>query len=441
MIDALDSSGNHNSGWSGVAWGQRVRDNCGMKLLPTTISRAFFLAAAVWTGMAGAMLAAENAEDAFNQAKHAMDHGEYDAAIQKLDEAIRLEPKQAKHRGLRGVVWLRKGDYAQGTADLKAAIAMNPGDVGAKAPTPPAIKLSDEVLRHGKQQVARMLKDRPAMAQYGEETAFLRDWAERKFAGESFGALIDWDPSPPLHSDAEHLAPDGDDHAAVLVEANYTAGPNEGKPRSFEELWAGAVYELHNVVYAREFVRLNDEAAEGKLSKNAFVAGILRYELLAAQQTRAFYLRVFLPWAEKKKLPTDPKLWFCDWWDTPRTVLQSFTDKSEYPWRPYARTHDWATVHRFWRQEKYLKAKKILEQMIEEEGYDEEDSDVSYWIGRCYVHLNKPAEAIEAFTEAIRLEPHSAESYRARGEVYEKLGEKTKAEADLKMAKELEGGE
>jgi tetratricopeptide (TPR) repeat protein len=395
----------------------------------------------VWVGLAALALAANDAEDAFHQAKHDMDNGDYDAAIEQLDEAIRLEPKQAKHQGLRGMAWLRKGEYAKGIADLKAAIAMNPGDTGAKDPPPPANRLSAEAIQHGRQQVEKMLKDRPAMAQYGEEAAFLREWAARKFAGEDFGELIDWDPSPPLHSDAEHLAPEGDDHAAILVEADYASGPNRGSPRGFEELWAGAVFELHNVVYAREFVRLNDAAAEGTVSKKAFVAGIVQYELLAAQQTRAFYLRVFLPWAEKKTLPTDPKLWFCDWWDTPKNVLRSFTDKSAYPWRPYARTHDWATVHLFWRQGKFLNSKRLLDKMQKEEGYEEDDSDVSYWLGRCLVHLKKPNEAIAAFNEAIRLDPKSADAYRARGELYQKLGEKAKAEADLAKAKELERGE
>ena len=87
------------------------------------------------------------------------------------------------------------------------------------------------------------------------------------------------------------------------------------------------------------------------------MAGILKYELLAAQHTRAFYVQVFLPWAEKKKLPTDPSLWFCDWWDTPDEVLQSFRDQSAYPWRPYARTHDWATVHRSWHQGRIRRAR------------------------------------------------------------------------------------
>ena len=151
-----------------------------------------------------------------------------------------------------------------------------------------------------------MLRDRPAMAEFGDEAKFLRDWAERKFAGEDFVEPIDWDPSPPLHSDAEHLAPGDGENAAILVEAHYTGGPNEGKPRSFEELWAGAIYELHNVNYAREFVRLNDEADRGRVSKEAFVAGILKYELRAAQRTRAFYLERLPPLGREEEAADRP---------------------------------------------------------------------------------------------------------------------------------------
>jgi Flp pilus assembly protein TadD len=407
-----------------------------MRLLLPTKCGAVLIAVAACSGAVAP--AADQGSLAFDQAKQSLAKRDYDGALARLDEAVRHEPKQATFRGLRGVTWLRKGDYAKGAADLKAAVALNPGDAGLRYKPSHDVPLSAEAVRHGREQVAAMLHDRPAMAQFGDEAKFIRDWAERKFAGEDFGEPLDWDPSPPLHSDAEHLAPGDGDHAAILVEADYTTGPNDGKPRSFEELWAGAVYELHNVNYAREFVRLNEEADQGKVSKEAFVAGILKYELLAAQRTRAFYLQVFLPWAEKKKLPTDPTLWFCDWWDTPETVLKSFADKSAYPWRPYARVHDWATVHRYWRRGKDEKALKLLEQMRAENDYDDELSDVSYWIGRCLIRLNKPKEAISALSEAIDLDPENAPAYRTRGEVYEKLGEKSKAAADLERAKKLE---
>ncbi len=381
------------------------------------------------------------AETAFQHGLAALAKGNLDAAVARFDDAVRLEPKQAKFMGLRGVARLYKGDYARGAADLKAAVALNPGDAGANYRPASDAKLSAESLRHGREQVAAMLRDRPAMARFGEEAGFLRDWAMKKFAGEDFGEPIDWDPSPPLHSDAEHLAPGDGQNAVILVEARYTTGPKENQPRGFEELWAGAVYELHNVCFAREYIRLNAEADEGKVSKEEFVAGILKFELQAAQRTRAFYLRVFLPWAERKKLPTDPSLWFCDWWDSPEDALKNFANRAAYPWRPYARQHDWATVHHEWRRGRFAKAQKLLEQMQTEKGYDEELSDVSYWIGRCWMERGHPTEAVAAFSEAIRIDPDDAEAYLVRGEAYEKLGEKAKAAADRKKAKELEAEE
>jgi tetratricopeptide (TPR) repeat protein len=374
----------------------------------------------------------------YSQTQEAIAEGEFDQALALMDKALETSPREAKYRGLRGVAWLGKGDYAKGAADLRAAVELNAGDAGNEKPPQDAqVKLSPAALEHGRRQVERMLRDRPAMAKHAKEAEFLRDWAARKFAGEDFGELIDWDPSPPLHSDAEHIAPTDHAHAAILVAAEYDEGPKEGQPRSFEELWAGAVYELYNVFYSRRFIELNKLADEGTITKDEFVGGILRLELRAAQQTRAFYLRHYLPWTEKQKLPTNATLWFCDWWDRPETVLQSFTDHAAYPWRPYGRTYDWAAVHRLWSGGKNEEAIKVLKGMFEEEGYEEDDADVMYWIGRCRMRLDQPAEAVKAFSEAIRLEPDFAGAYRARGEAHEKLGAKDKAKADFAKADEL----
>ena len=380
----------------------------------------------------------EHLDHFFEHAKQAIEDGDYDAALALMDKAVAEAPKAAKYRGLRGVALLCMGKYAKGEADLKAAIALNPGDAGAKkansakSPPPP------DRQKHGRLQVERMLHDRPAMNRYGAEADFLRRWAEAKFAGEDFGEPINWDSSPPLHSDAEHIAPDGEDNAAIMIEEKYTEGPHRGKPRSFEELWAGAVFELYNVSFARDFIRFHENAEQGKLTKEEFVVGILKLELLAAQQTRAFYVNQFLPFAAKKKLKTDPTLWFCEWWDSPDTVLQSFTDKTAYPWHPYAREFDWIAVHRHWREKQYEKAWKLLKPMLAEESHEDEQSEVKYWIGSCLVKLGKTSEALAAFDESIRLDPGNSDAYRGRGKLHEQLGDKSKAKADLARAKRLE---
>jgi tetratricopeptide (TPR) repeat protein len=390
--------------------------------------------------LAGAVssLAAEKSELAFEQAKAAIAQGNYDGAIALLNQALKSDPRRARLYGYRAIAYLRKGDYTAGKADLKAAIRHNPNDAGQDYPPPPAIKLSAAALQQGERQVSQMLQDRPAMDQFGEYAGFLRNWAARRFAGEYLGTPIDWSNHPPIDSDAEHLAPDEHSNAAIMVAPIYESGPHRGQPRSFEELWAGAIYELHNVCFAKEFVRLHKEAELGRVSKRDFVAGILKFELRAAQQTRAFYLQCLLPWLEKKKLPTDPTLWFCDWWDSPQRALQSFSDKSAYPWRPYARMHDWATVNRRWRLGKVKNAVGLLEEMRAEKGYEDDEADVCLWIGRCLQRINRPTEAMTAFDESIRLDPENPEAYQDRGNLYQQLGKPDKAQADWKKAQELE---
>ena len=164
-------------------------------------------------GWLGASALAADADQAYQQAILALQHKDFDRALAEFDEAIRIDPNQARFRGLRGTVWIRKGDIAKGIADLNAAIRMNAGDAGAGYQAASAIRLSDKAKQQGRQQVEKMLRDRPAMSQYGVDADFLRQWAARRFAGEGVGQPIDWDPTPPLHSDAEHLAPSDDEPA------------------------------------------------------------------------------------------------------------------------------------------------------------------------------------------------------------------------------------
>jgi len=148
---------------------------------------------------------ANEAERAFEQAKHALAHDDFDSAIARLDEAIRLEPKQAKFQGMRGVAWLRKGEFAKGTADLKAAMQLTPGDA--------AWIIRRRRRRSFRRKLcarsaagARMLSDRRGWPSTKGRRAFCAIGGA-EVCGEDFGELIDWDPSAPLHSDADIWRP------------------------------------------------------------------------------------------------------------------------------------------------------------------------------------------------------------------------------------------
>jgi tetratricopeptide (TPR) repeat protein len=385
-----------------------------------------------------AILPADEAEDAYQRGLKTLRQGSFDQAAADFNEAVKLKPNEAKFHGMRATAWLRKGDFDQGIADLKEAIRLNPHDLGMNYQPSSNKELSPEALKHGQKQVDKMLADRPAMAQYGDEAAFLRNWAARKFAGEDVGSLIDWDPTVPLHSDAENLAPEGKLHGSIMIEPRYTDGPKQGQPRSFEELWAGAVFELHNINYAKEFVRLHKEADQGKVSKRDFVSGIVKYEVLAAQQTRAYYIQEFLPFAINKKLPTDATLWFTNWWVQPDDALQQFTDKTAYPWRPYARDHDWSTVDRYWRRRRYERAVSLLQQMCAESANMSDHAEVHLWLGRCRIQLGQYTLAVQELTASIHLDPTDPVAFRNRARAYQFLNETERAEIDQKRAEELE---
>ncbi|MCC6123998.1 MAG: tetratricopeptide repeat protein [Pirellulales bacterium] len=391
-------------------------------------------------GCASSMLRGDDAADAFERGARALTRKRFDRAIIDFTEAVKLQPKEAKYQGMLSVALLDNGDYEKGAAALKSAVELHPGDVGGDykpttdKPLPPA------ALEHGRQQVRKMLADRPAMAEYAAESGFLRDWAARKFAGEDLGSLIDWDPEPPTDSDAEHTAPGETEHGSIQVHPEYTHGRRVGRPRNFEELWAGAVYELHNINNARHFVKLHERAAAGKVSKEAFVGGIVKHEVVAAQQTRAFYLKVFLPFAAKQQLSTQPTLWFAQWWDQPDEALKGFTDKSAYPWQPYARQYDWLTVEHLFDISEFDKAARLLAAMCGETDGQYDHADVHLWLGRCHLKLNRPKEAVEEFGTALKMLPDYAEIYQYRAQAYERLGEKEKAAADEKKFKELNRG-
>lgn len=57
--------------------------------------------------------------------------------------------------------------------------------------------------------------------------------------------------------------------------------------------------------------------------------------------------------------------------------------------------------------------------------------------GYAYARMNRFDCAIEDYTRAIGLDPQNGHSYHNRGILYEKLGEREKAQADLRLARDL----
>ena len=364
---------------------------------------------------------------------------QHDKALADLTKAAALKPDDAAILGERAVEQLLMSKYAEGIADMRRAIALNKNDAGQNYRPNRDVELSAAAIKHGEQQVEAMLRDRPPMAEYGDEAAFLRKWAARKFAGEDVGETVDWDPQPPTDSDAEHIAPTAENRGRIMVDLNYQQGPQRGKPRTFEELWSRAAFELHNIGLAKQFVRLHDEAQRGKIAKRQFVFEMWQHEEQTMQLSRAFYLNQFLPFVVKQQLKTNPDLWFASHWQAVDDAQLDTIPRTVYPWRPYARQYDWQTFWALYQKGRVRRAMKILEDMRSEEQHPRDLAEVHLWLGRCEHETGESAQAVVSLTECLRLSPNHVEALQLRAAAYSTLGKADEAAADAKKAKRLSG--
>ena len=383
-------------------------------------------------------LAPDDTTSIANRAKCLRALGENSRAIADFDRALAATPKDPDLLGCRGAAKAALGDMSGAADDLAAAIAANPHDVGAEYATKKEADLSPQALKHGETQLQKMLQDRPGLAKHLKPGGPLWKWAVHQMAGQALGEPIDWDPTPPADSEAEHVAP-GDGYRGRIRVKPYDNGmPNADPDRIFELLWSHIVYELHNIGHVPRFEQLREQAARGRISKHQFVERIFHYEHEAIQQTRAFYVKVQLPWAAEKGLKSDADLWFANLWLDVDAAMDGFTDLQQYPWKPYSRQYDWLRAHAQIDKEEYREALTRLQTMAGEDGYPDDLSHVHYWIAECQLALNDLQAALKAASAAIAADPKDVHAYELRAEVYEELGEAAKAAADLATVRRLD---
>ena len=266
--------------------------------------------------------------------------GRYDKAIADLDIAIELSPNSPCLYEARGAWWIAHGDFDRGAADIEKAIQLNPNDPAAHFEAWAKLPVGEVAIEHGKQQVRRMLQDRPVMAQYSEQSQVLRDWATRKFAGEDLGRVICWDASepPPYATGVNYPFPKG---RSPFIRVSKVYGDGRcSRERSFEDLWRDAVFELYNIANAEDVVRLTKDAKQGRLLREEFVAKTIECESRAAEKTRSFYIHVFMPWAKQRHAATNPGSWFlASRSDPSENLLRLLTEKDAW-WRAYERWYD-----------------------------------------------------------------------------------------------------
>jgi hypothetical protein len=331
--------------------------------------------------------------------------GDYLAAKDVFDAVLRSGDQSAAMLGGRGVAQLGLGDFEAGIADLEEAIHRNPGDAGQKYRADSTVTLSAAALKHGQEQVRRMLADRPVMAEHGGRDSPLCQWAARKFAGEDLGQTIDWDAKPPRDSGAEHTAPSATQRGSIRLRKFAAKLADEGDAATFDECWRRAVFELHNISHAADFRRAADDAAAGKLTESQYVAAVCRAEYRAAQLSRAFYVRVYLPWAIKQGVKTDARRWYTWWWGAAENVLDRFADREAYPWRPYTRYFWRLRVQHLLDHRQYAEAVEGSREYLRQAKFADETAYGHYLVAYSCYQLGDLAPAREALNRSRQAAP------------------------------------
>jgi len=364
---------------------------------------------------------------------------ECDKAIADFNDAIGLRPKSPCYYEMRGALRIRLGDCTHGIPDIENAIRLNPADPAGTYEPRSGEAISEANRQHGERQLRQMLQDRPAMREHGEEAKALYEWAVSRFAGGDFGQRIVWDasPPPPFATCANHRR-SKETPSCIRVAERCSDEKGTSRKRSFEELWHDVVFELYNITNSDDFQRYTKEASEGRLSRESFVAAVMQSESYAAERTRAFYVRVFLPWAQQYGVSTNPYSWGLGLRSDPMESLLQFVTENEPYWRAYSRQYDVIVLHSLARRGDNQEALDMAVEMRKHAETTEERAMISRYSGYCSLQLNRPSSAIEDYNEALRYDPKDVWAILGRGAAYAILRDTEHAVVDYSEAIRLD---
>ena len=279
------------------------------------------------------------------------------------------------------------------------------------------------------------------MAKYGDKAAVLCDWAARKFAGEDMGQVILWDPSESDSFNADNRSPTDQSPGFIRMRKTHLDPPNQGQDQSCDELWSEAVFELYNITSAPDFTRLRREAAAGHLTKEAYVSSLAHCETRAAEKTRTFYIRVYLPWAKAQHVPTDARLWYVALgsdWKEDKELPYVGADKHSRYWTNYELQYDLMTIDSLVGKGEAQRAVALAAKMLRRATTNEQKAGIYYAIGRAFFDSGDYDRAISNFSEAIRVDPKKPWAHVGRGWAFGKKDEYDKEIEDQNEAIRLD---
>jgi tetratricopeptide (TPR) repeat protein len=365
--------------------------------------------------------------------------GKAKEALADNDAAIAAAPWSPEGYARRGGTHVLLKNYARAADDFRRAIEVNGEQVGGANDEAVSRELTDDASKHGETQLRKMLADRPAMAEFVKEGDALWTWTVRKFAGEDAGFPVDWNGEPVKGFEAHHGGPlSAEEHGMIAVN-DIPESDDQSPGERFDDLWSSAVFELHDIDGTAGFAALNLAARNGEITKSECCRRLESLEVGAGNRTRQFYVTVYLPWAERAKLPaTSPRNWQCDEWDDPsgdRSPTSHWSRHRCY----YAAGYDLRLAESLVGQGRCNEAVVILEDVLDCEPILVA-SDVSrawFFLGRCHEEARRTGQATEAYTHSLDLDPDDVQARIGRAWLHHAAGKSADAIGDFREGQRL----
>lgn len=386
---------------------------------------------------------------AFGTVYEAMD--DYASAIREYDIRLADDSKDAEAWARRARCYIALGYLSRGIADAEEAISCNPGvphfhaylgmlyatlrdysaarECFAKAvaedlrgrgltlPDETTPTLSEEDLAHGRQEIARLLRDRPVLADYVREGTPVWNWIVRRFAGEGGTGRIFWDAEPPVGFDGECVHGRDGVQPAIRVGMRETSGNALGAPLSFQRTLSGVVFEFFNHVAEKEFASCYAQLCAGSIDPAAFARGYLETEELSSARTRRFCCDVFLPWAESLKLSEfDAYSWQFAQWVPFENGYRDEHYREDGRFESYLVGAYESYVYGIYQRDGIAAALMYLDETLQDDSISSTAKSQLLFLKSAYVE--KHGDAQELLQEAFRQNPAIVDSLLERGVRY-----------------------
>jgi hypothetical protein len=200
-------------------------------------------------------------------------------------------------------------------------------------------------LAYGEQQVQNMIHDRPEMACCTNRRSPFRQWCVRQFAGSSCGAHVAWVNSQPeaASNGADDQIPKAGRPGNIRLATTVRGTDGINHPASCAELWLRTTFELNNLSCSQGFRRVFQDALDGRLSKEQWIAQTTRIEYTALVKTVLVYKHL---WCADVSTQA-PRLSPWPGMDLPATYegwIGRYTDRTGYPWSSWGHAYDTLVV-------------------------------------------------------------------------------------------------